>query len=130
MVRVNPGDVVLLPFPLDSEAEEPYKKRPVLVVGAEGRGPDEALVVVMVTGNPHRYARPRPGDVPLSDWQSVGLARESTVRSRRFWSAESAHVVHRIGAVSDATLETVRDLIVAIVRPSTTVNQAQTNGVG
>ncbi|MBY6411708.1 type II toxin-antitoxin system PemK/MazF family toxin [Rhodococcus sp. BP-252] len=106
---MNPGDLVLLWFPFNHSAAQPFKKRPALVLSRVGLGDDEAIVCVMVTGNPHRFRSAGAGDIKLTDWRSCGLAKESTIRSRRVWSAMPADFAGNIGRVKASTLEAVRE---------------------
>lgn len=111
------GDVALVWFPFSRAEEQPYKKRPVLVLNALGDGADEAVVCVMVTGNEARWRNPGRSDVPLADWRSYGLAKESIVRTRRIWTGQSRDFERVLGTVDDRTLASVCSLVVDLVRP-------------
>ena len=116
VTKLSPGEVVLLNFPFSSKETQPFKKRPVLVLGVDGAGDDQAVVVAMVTSRAMRFQNPGPGDVRLTEWANAGLDRESTVRTRRFWSAEPRDVIRNLGTVDGETLALVREKVVATVR--------------
>jgi hypothetical protein len=87
---VEPGEFYLLYFPFSYLEEEPYKRRPVLVVGCTmpGEKGDHAVLVAQVTSSPQRVMTPGPGDVLVPRWRESGLRRPSVVRSRRLWTPE------------------------------------------
>jgi len=63
----------------------------------------------MITANAQRFLRPHAGDVVLSDWQALGLAKPSIVRARRVWTAEERDFAGpAIGNGAPATLESVK----------------------
>lgn len=106
---IAPGEVRFVWFPFSHGEAEPYKKRPVLVLGVVGAMPDQAILVAMITANAARVARPHAGDVALSDWQNLGLKKPSVVRARRIWTAEERDFVGpAIGKVTDAELDLVK----------------------
>jgi mRNA-degrading endonuclease toxin of MazEF toxin-antitoxin module len=106
---IAPGEIRLVWFPFSRNEAESYKKRPVLVLGAVGAPPDQAILVAMVTGNPARFTKPHAGDVPLQDWATLGLKKESVIRARRIWTAEERDFTGPpMGPVDDAVLETVK----------------------
>ncbi|NYD87761.1 mRNA-degrading endonuclease toxin of MazEF toxin-antitoxin module [Cellulomonas oligotrophica] len=105
------------PFSSAEPSGSQYKRRPALVLNAVGSGADEAIVFVMVTGSAARLASPSASDIPVRDWQAVGLARESVVRTRRIWTGQKRDVVRAIGRFDAATLELVRDMVVDLVSP-------------
>lgn len=87
---MNPGDVARVYFPFSYLEEEPYKRRPVVVVGGTPPGTpgDHAVLVAQITGDPRRVAHPRHGDVVVSRWQEANLLTASVVRGRRLWTPE------------------------------------------
>lgn len=85
---ITSGDVAMVWFPFSHQENEPYKERPVLVLAVHGNHPDQAVLVAMITGNPARFLKPGPGDVPLSNWADYGLLKPSVIRTRRIWTAE------------------------------------------
>ncbi len=108
---MKPGDVALVMFPFSATEPQPYKQRPVLVLGATGSPPDQAVFVAMVTSNKRRVLRPGPGDVVITDWQAAGLVMPSVVRSRRIWTAEGRDVIRTVGAVSTDLLNAVKEQV-------------------
>lgn len=87
---MKPGDVALVYFPFSYREEEPFKKRPVVVVGCTQPGElgDHAVLVAQVTSNPDRVNNPGQGDVIVENWRAAGLDRISVVRARRLWTPE------------------------------------------
>ena len=85
-----PGDLVLVFFPFSYREEEPFKKRPVLVVGCTQPGEigDHAVLVAQVTGSPDRISSPGQGDIVVEKWQECGLRKPSVIRARRLWTPE------------------------------------------
>lgn len=108
---VSSGDIVLLWVPFGSTQLNSFKKRPVLVLNKSGTGDDQIVACVMITGSADRVANPRPGDIPITDWQGFGLAKESVVRPARFWSAEERDVVKTIGKATPQFTALVRDAV-------------------
>lgn len=114
---VAPGEIRFVWFPFSRGEAEPYKKRPVLVLGLVGTVPDRAVLVTMVTANPQRMIRPHAGDVPLPDWEAIGLAKPSVVRTRRIWTAEERDFTGAlIGTVDQATLDAVKAELSALLK--------------
>ena len=107
---MKPGDVLLLWFPFSHREAEPYKKRPVLLLGpsATGHGAEEALLVAMITSNERRVARPKAADLVVPNHQIAGLPLPSVVRTNRLWTAETADVEKILGRVGDDFLKAVR----------------------
>ncbi len=106
---MTPGDLALCWFPFSYLEEEPYKRRPVLVVGGTPGGEvgDHAVLVAQVTGSRKRLAVPRPGDVLVPDWKSCGLWAPSVVRSRRLWTPEPRDFDEDLGRLDGETLAEV-----------------------
>lgn len=106
---IAPGDILFLKFPFSASEEQPFKKRPVLVLGGpSGRGIEEALLVAMVTGSGDRIANPRETDVPIQH-AAAGLMIPSVVRANRVWAAETRDVVATAGRVSPKELQQAVD---------------------
>jgi mRNA-degrading endonuclease toxin of MazEF toxin-antitoxin module len=81
-----------------------------------GTPPDRAVLVAMITGNEQRFARPHRGDLPLADWERLGLAKRSVVRARRIWTAEERDFTGQLlGRVDPATLEAVKSELRALL---------------
>lgn len=108
---LSPGDVVLVNFPFHEQAEVALKKRPVLVVAVTGEGDDAAVWVMMITGNQRRFLRPCPTDIPIHDWEQVGLRMPSVLRMSRLWTAEQRDVAGTIGSVPRELLDRARGAV-------------------
>ena len=101
---VAQGDVALARFPFSEHETVAYKLRPVLVLAVHGDGIDQAVWLMMITGNARRFAHPSTTDIPLPEWQSMGLAKESVLRTTRVWTAEARDIERVIGsAPADVT---------------------------
>lgn len=85
--RLNPGDIVLAYFPYSRHEPEPYKQRPVLVLSHVGLNEDEAIGLVMITGNEQRFASLGAGDIRIDHWRECRLSKRSVIRTRRVWTA-------------------------------------------
>lgn len=105
------GDIAFVYFPFSYLEEEPYKRRPVLVVGGtpEGEVGDHALLVTQVTGSMMRVSNPRRGDILVTRWKEAGLRVPSVVRSWRLWTPEPRDFVAGppVGRVDDDLLSEV-----------------------
>lgn len=95
---VATGDVALARFPFSEHEVVTYKLRPVLVLALHGDGVDQAVWLMMITGNARRFLRPSVTDVPLPEWRAMGLAKESVLRTTRVWTAEARDIERVIGA--------------------------------
>lgn len=105
---MKPGDIVLLWFPFSHTETTPYKKRPVLVLGASGaNGADEAYLVAMITSSADRVANPRQFDIQITGWTEAGLLGPSVCRAVRLWTAERRDVDRVIGSVTGECLTEV-----------------------
>jgi hypothetical protein len=51
----GPGEIVLVYYPYSRHESQPDKKRPVLVLSHVGLNEDEAIGLVMITGNEKRF---------------------------------------------------------------------------
>lgn len=108
---VRAGDIALLWFPFGRRQASEFKQRPVLILNKSGSGDDQAVVCVMITSSADRIANPRPGDIPVIDWQAYGLALPSVVRPARFWSAEATDVSRVIGHAAPEFTAQVRTAV-------------------
>ena len=95
------GDIVLVPFPLNSPSAN--QRRPAVVVSGDyyntGNG---EVVIAPITG--HGRAAPRIGDYALMDWQDAGLLGPSTVRAR-LATLRASHILRRLGGISRRDME-------------------------
>jgi hypothetical protein len=113
---VEPGEFYLVYFPFSYKEEEPYKRRPVLVVGCTlpGEIGDHAVLVAQVTGNADRVADPGQGDVIVPRWQEAGLRKPSVVRSRRLWTPEPRDFDNRTGLLGRIDLAALEEVLVQV----------------
>lgn len=111
-----PGEVVWVRFPFSSGETVAYKRRPVVVVNVTGAGPEQVVLVAMVTSNARRVAHPGLYDVLLENWLEIGLTSASVVRINRLWSAENRDITGSLGkSVSPVVLAQIRKGISALV---------------
>jgi mRNA-degrading endonuclease toxin of MazEF toxin-antitoxin module len=102
--RLTPGDIVLAWFPFSKNETEPYKKRPVLVLSHVGLSEDEAIGLVMITGNEKRFASQGAGDVRIDQWRESKLAKDSVIRARRVWTATRQDLAGSLGKLTPPSL--------------------------
>lgn len=96
---MSPGDIAFVWYPFKHDAEEPFKRRPVLLVGGTmpGEPGDQAILVAQVTGDPRRVEAPGQGDVVIPAWREAGLKKPSVVRARRLWTAQPSDLDRVLG---------------------------------
>ncbi len=107
MMTIHPGDfwVAEILF-TDGSAS---KKRPVLVLWLDGQD----VIVAAVTS-----AVPRtPTDVSLVDWRASGLRVPSTVRLSRLDCLEQSLLLFRLGHVSPADAQSLKDVWGVHIKP-------------
>jgi mRNA-degrading endonuclease toxin of MazEF toxin-antitoxin module len=95
---------VLAWFPFSKHEPEPYKKRPVLVLSHIGLNEDEAIGLVMITGNERRFVSQGAGDIRVDQWQESKLAKHSVIRARRVWTARRQDLAGTVGTLTPLTL--------------------------
>ena len=107
MMTIHPGDFWVADIPFtDGRAS---KRRPVLVLWLDGQD----VVVAAVTS-----AAPRtPTDVLLGDWHASGLRVPSTVRLSRLDCLEQFLLSFRLGRVSPADAQRLKDVWAVHIRP-------------
>ena len=103
MTAYEPGDFVLVPYPLDRP--DSAQKRPALVISSAGYNQSTGdLVIAQVTG---RLSAPqRIGDSPIFNWQEVNLASTSLIRSR-LATVKAANVIRRLGQLNSDDFQAV-----------------------
>jgi mRNA interferase MazF len=85
------------------------KRRPILVLWVDGQD---------VVGAAVTSAAPRtPTDVPLNDWRASGLRVASTVRLSRLDCLEQSLLLFRLGRVSPADAQRLKDTWDLHVKP-------------
>lgn len=113
---MSPGEVVWVWFPFSHTEANPYKRRPVVVINSTGSGADQAVLVAMVTSNARRAAHPGVFDIPIENWQAIGLVSASVVRINRIWTAENRDLAGSLGgSVSAATLQAIKAGLTALI---------------
>ncbi len=94
------GEIHICRFPFTSGATS--KPRPSLVLFDLGAD----VIICRITSTSHNG----PLDLPVSDWSAAGLAKPSVIRLNRIVTAEKALLHVRLGELSKADQETVRNL--------------------
>jgi mRNA interferase MazF len=109
-MECEPGDVILVPFKFADE--EQAKRRPAVIVSvAEYHASrSDAVMVALTTQKGRHYF----GDCPIVDWKAAGLPQESTAKGV-VRTIERALITHRLGSLTTADLERVRDSLRAIL---------------
>jgi len=106
-MTIHPGDFWVADIPFTDGRVS--KKRPVLVLWLDGQD----VVVAAVTS-----AAPRtPSDVLLGDWRAGGLRVPSTVRLSRLDCLEQFLLLFRLGHVSPADAQRLKDVWAVHVKP-------------
>ncbi len=111
MTAYDPGDFVLVPYPLDQT--KAGRQRPALVISSTNYNQTTGeLVIAQVTGR--LSAHPRLGDSPVFDWQQFNLASTSLIRSR-LATVKASLVIRRLGQLNpddfQAVLKSLHDSI-------------------
>jgi mRNA interferase MazF len=109
---MKPGDIVLIRFPqTDLQAG---KLRPALVVAvAPGRHPD--LLLALISSRTHQAIPDFDEliDVYDSDYSESGLKVRSVVRLARLTTVETTVINARLGRISTARLQKIRDSLIS-----------------
>lgn len=108
---MDAGAVASVAFPFSESEDEPFKRRPVLILGSAGTGANAAILVAMITSNPRRVKTPGRFAVLIEDWEAAGLDKPSVVRVGRLWTAEPRDFRGVRGSVSPDVLAEVRERI-------------------
>lgn len=99
-MRIQPGELWVADIRFTDGTAS--KRRPVLVLWLDGTD----LVAAAVTSAPPRSAT----DVALADWKTSGLRVASTVRLSRLDCLEQSLLIARIGTVSAADAQAIRQV--------------------
>ena len=94
------GEILILPFSYTDLQSS--KRRPALVLVDTD---DEDVLVAKVTTKEYGS----PYDISLPDWKMEGLRAPSFVRLHKLLAVEKTHIIERIGMLSAADMERVRD---------------------
>ncbi len=106
-MTIRPGEFWVADIPFTNGMAS--KKRPVRVLWIDGN----AVVVAVVTSAAARSVR----DVVLADWASSGLKVPSVVRLSHLDCLEHSRLIARIGAVSPADGDRVKQAWARHIRP-------------
>jgi len=107
MMTVQPGDFWVADIPFTDGSAS--KKRPVLVLWLDGQ---DAVVAAVTSAAPRT-----PTDVLLNDWQGSGLRVASTARLSRLDCLEQSLFVFRLGRVSPADAQRLKDVWTIHIKP-------------
>jgi len=91
------GDVVLVPFPFTNQAAS--KRRPAVVVSNAAYSSIRGDLVVMAVTSQLR-AEQSLMETPVTEWQSAGLLKPSTVKPV-FATLEQDLVLRHLGSIND-----------------------------
>ncbi len=106
-MTIHPGDFWVADIPFtDGRAS---KRRPVLVLWLDGQ---DAVVAAVTSAAPRT-----PTDALLEDWRASGLRVPSTVRLSRLDCLEQFLLLFRLGHVSPADAQRLKDVWTAHVKP-------------
>ena len=106
-MTIQPGEFWVADIPFTNASGS--KKRPVLVLWLDG----DDLVAAAVTTAKRRSSF----DVALAEWKLSGLRRESTVRLSRLDCLEQSLLIGRIGVISAADGERVKQIWAMHIKP-------------
>ena len=106
MTAFEAGDIVRVPFP---HVERPVVvPRPAVVVTPQPVGPGGLLTWTAMVTSAQR--KEWPGDIPIADWEGLGLIIASKVRTAKLFTAETA-ALSLIGRLDPATTARIRDAL-------------------
>lgn len=97
----DPWDVVVVPFPFSDKPGS--KRRPALVLSQASFNQAGHTVLAMITSKGHD---PWPGDVPVTDLATAGLAVACIVRPK-FFTLDNRLLLRQIGTLSAADVREV-----------------------
>jgi mRNA interferase MazF len=106
-MTIRPGEFCVADIPYTNFGGS--KKRPVLVLWLDGA---DAVAATVTTAAPRSHF-----DVALADWKASGLRRASTVRLSRLDCLEQSLFIGRIGAISPADGDRVKQTWSKHIKP-------------
>ena len=109
MVTPTVGSVVLVPFPFSDLSEA--KLRPALVLADSGR---DDWILCQITSNP--YADPRAVELTDADFDTGSLRVTSYARPGKLFTASSSLMVSEAGNLSQATLKSIVQAVIDLLR--------------
>jgi mRNA interferase MazF len=107
MTTIQPGEFWVADIPFTSGGGS--KKRPILVLWVDG---DDIVAAVVTSAKPRTQT-----DVPLNDWSASGLRVASTVRLSRLDCLEQSLLLAKIGRVSQADAEQLKQVWDMYIKP-------------
>lgn len=103
---LQPGDIVLAAFPFTDLSGA--RRRPCVVLAA-AESPGDFVVAFVTTGAPARFPKFGVLVTPLHpDWQQTRLKLPSVIRVDRLCTLNSSVVSGRLGVLSEALHDAVR----------------------
>ena len=112
MGKYNIGEVWWVQFPYSDKNE--VKRRPVIVIDERTM----AILAMYVTTKNKSY---NPYSIPIEDWKSAGLKRESWTRIDKIVNIEECNIDLQIGVLSQRDLVKIIQLVREIL--SSTVHE-------
>ena len=102
-LNLKPFDVVVVPFPFTDRTAS--KRRPALVMSsaAFNSASQHSVLAMITSAEQSRW----PGDLPISDLGSAGLASDCLVRLKIF-TLDQRLIVRRAGALAAGDQKTLR----------------------
>lgn len=102
IVRYDPFDIVVVPFPYSDRLAE--KRRPALVISNRKLATHGLVWLAMITSAENESW---PGDVAISDLERAGLPAPSIVRPAKIACVEISRVIRRVGRLDNRAAKVV-----------------------
>jgi mRNA interferase MazF len=99
-MTIQPGDFWVADIPFTDGSMS--KRRPILVLWLDGQ---DVIAAAVTSSTPRTLT-----DVPLDDWRASGLRVASTVRLSRLDCLEQSLLLFRLGRVSQADAQRLKDV--------------------
>lgn len=106
-MTITPGDIWIAEILFTDGSAA--KKRPVLILWLDAQ---DAIVAAVTSASPRSVT-----DVPLQDWQQIGLRVASVVRLARLDCLEQSLLIAKIGHISQTDAQQLMDVWNTEVRP-------------
>jgi mRNA interferase MazF len=106
-MTIRPGEFWIADIPFTDAIAS--KKRPILVLWLDG---SDVVAAAVTSAAPRSHL-----DVALLDWKSSGLRRASTIRLSRLDCLEQSLLIGRIGVISTADGERVKQTWAQHIKP-------------
>jgi mRNA interferase MazF len=109
MTPIEPGDVLLVPFPFTDQTAT--KQRPAVVLSSLAYNQTHRdIILAPITG---RFTG-SPDEIKLNNWQEAGLAKPSVVKPL-LTSFEATLIRRKLGRLSSGDLAAVRETFARIM---------------